>query len=414
MKEVVHFFALFAAVSLAQPSYGSSSSAGGQVDDLNEIRTQLGLQGKKLDEQQRQLDGLKSSTVDKKPTTLDIRGGAAPQTQASDSQPVGQAPEKQPTKKEYEEIEAIFRDQGVLTPKYTLVVEPSFQYSYSSSTRVVINGYTVLPTFVIGLIDVRSVNRDTYIPALSLRFGLTSRLEVNTYVPYVFRDDSSAITLQNQNTGTTQDAYFNADDDDIGDVQFGIRYQFNSSQGGGPVFIGGLLAKSDTGSDPFGLRTTDFGGQQLDTELATGTGFWAVQPSLSVILPSDPVVFFGSINYLYNFEKDKTIATRNNDGTFTAEDLEVEPGNTLGFNIGMGFAMNEQTSFSLGYEHYVIDKTKIDGETPQSAVTTTLGNLLLGASYKLRDNVSLNFALQVGVTEAAPDVQLTLRVPFSI
>jgi hypothetical protein len=36
---------------------------------------------------------------------------------------------------EYEEIEAIFRQQGVLTPRNTLIVEPSFQFAYSSSTR---------------------------------------------------------------------------------------------------------------------------------------------------------------------------------------------------------------------------------------------------------------------------------------
>ncbi len=437
MRMATHFFVLLTAISLAQRCYGDTTPAGKQAEELNKLRKQVVRQGKQLEEQQRQIDALKSQ-AGKNPASLDNRGGQdqpaqsqnqapapeparkekktpgkqAAQAQAqAPAQPVGRPPEKKPVKKEYEEIEAIFRQQGVLTPKNTLIIEPSFQYVYSSSTRVVINGYTILPAITIGLIDVRSVNRNTYIPALSLRYGITNRLELNAYAPYVFRDDSAAIPVEVSGSTIPEQRVFNADGNHIGDVQFGLRYQFNMPPGGGPIFIGGLLAKADTGKDPFHVATTDFAGQQVETELPTGTGFWALQPSLSVIVPSDPVVFFGSVNYLYNFSSNQPVGTTAEGTTVTAK---VEPGDTFGFNFGMGFAMNEKTSFSVGYEHYIIGKTKVAGQFPPAAQTTTLGSLLFGASYKLGTNVNLNFSLQAGITEAAPDVQLTLRVPFSI
>ena len=179
-----------------------------------------------------------------------------------------------------------------------------------------------------------------------------------------------------------------------------------------PIFIAGLTAKSNTGQDAFHVPidpTTGF-----ETELATGTGFWALQPSLSVIFPSAPVVFFGSVNYLYNFSSNKPVTSVGDNNTLITESKKIEPGDTFGFNFGMGFSMNERTSFSVGYEQYIIGKSKVNGDTPEGAQTTILGSLLFGASYKLTERFAVNFSLQAGLTEAAPDVQLTLRFPFSI
>jgi hypothetical protein len=437
MRNVAHFFVLLAAVSLAQPCYGGPSSAAKQAEEMNQLRKKVGQQDKQLKEQQKQIDELKSK-VEADPESLDIRGGQgepaqtgtqqpsaesarkkkkatgkqAGQTQAdAPAQPVGRAPEKKPTKKEFEEIDAIFRQQGVLTPKYTLIVEPSFQFAFSSSTRVVLSGYTIVPSVAVGIIDVRAVNRYTYIPALALRFGLTNRIEINAYAPYVFRSDSAAIP-ESVTVPVNQARVFDADGDGIGDVQFGLRYQINTGTGKCPIFIAGLTAKSNTGKDTFHVPIDVATG--FPTELATGTGFWALQPSVSAIFPSDPVVFFGSVNYLYNFSSNKPLTTVSNNNTLVTENAKIEPGDTIGFNFGMGFSMNEKTSFSVGYEQYVIGKTKVNGSLPEGAQTTILGSLLFGASYKLSDSTSLNLSLEAGITEAAPDVQLTLRLPFSI
>ena len=79
----------------------------------------------------------------------------------------------------------------MLTPKGKYVVEPSLQFGYSSSNRVTLVGYTVIPAILIGLVDVREIKRNTLTGALTARYGVTNRLEVEARVPYVYRTDAT-------------------------------------------------------------------------------------------------------------------------------------------------------------------------------------------------------------------------------
>ena len=65
------------------------------------------------------------------------------------AEPVGRPPERETRPPE---IAPIFDQPGVLTPPGRLVVEPAFQYGYSSNNRVELVGYTVIPAILIGLI----------------------------------------------------------------------------------------------------------------------------------------------------------------------------------------------------------------------------------------------------------------------
>ncbi len=100
---------------------------------------------------------------------------AQAQAQPSDTTPVGQAPESQSRPPE---IAPIFEQPGVLTAPGRYVLEPSLQYGYSSSNRIALVGYTVIPALLIGLVDVREVKRNTTSAALAARFGVTRRLEL--------------------------------------------------------------------------------------------------------------------------------------------------------------------------------------------------------------------------------------------
>ena len=53
------------------------------------------------------------------------------------------------------EVAPLGDQPGVLTQRGTYVLEPSVQYGYSSSNRVALVGYTVIPAILIGLVDVR-------------------------------------------------------------------------------------------------------------------------------------------------------------------------------------------------------------------------------------------------------------------
>src|SRR3546814_7826510 len=68
---------------------------------------------------------------------------AAPQPQQAPQQPVGQPPEQRPPRPE---VQAIPELGGVLTPKGTLVLEPSIQYSHSQVNRFTFLGGEILAT----------------------------------------------------------------------------------------------------------------------------------------------------------------------------------------------------------------------------------------------------------------------------
>ncbi|MEG2154108.1 MAG: acetate kinase [Burkholderiaceae bacterium] len=326
---------------------------------------------------------------------------------ASSVQPVGQAPEQGDRPPE---IAPIFPQQpGVMTPAGKYVLEPSLQYYYSSANRIALVGYTIIPALLIGVVDIRESKRSTLVANLTGRWGVTNRIELEARIPYVYRSDSSVGREILQ--GAASDTVFNASGSGIGDVDLTGRWQLNDGGIDKPFYIASLRFKSRTGHDPFEAATTKtiIGLRDgLQTELPTGSGFYTLQPALTMLYPSDPAVFFGTLSYAYNFKRNNV--TREVDGQ--TESLgTIAPGGVFGFNFGMGFSINEKSSFSLGYEHSVIGKIKQNGRNAPDAVTVQLGSLLLGYSYQLSEKRTLNLALGAGLTRDTPDVSLTLRIP---
>ena len=104
-------------------------------------------------------------------------------TAQAPTQPVGRAPEQSLRPPE---VAQIFDQPGVLTPEGTFILEPSLQFGYSSSNRVALVGYTIIPAILIGLIDVRQVKTSTGTAALTGRYGVNKRFELEARVPYVY------------------------------------------------------------------------------------------------------------------------------------------------------------------------------------------------------------------------------------
>jgi len=312
-----------------------------------------------------------------------------------------------------QQVAQIFEQPGVLTPKGQFVMETGLQYGYSSSNRVSIVGYTIIPALTIGLIDVREIKRNTFTGTITGRWGLTNRLELEAKLPYVYRsDDQLARPL---NLGAGRDELFSSTGKGIGDVEFTGRYQFNDGGTDKSFYIGTLRFKSRTGKDPFEVLTDTTAAPELITnrieaELPTGSGFYTLQPGITMLYPTDPAVFFGSLSYQYNFKRSGvTMNTTQGD----VELGDVEPGGVIGFNFGMGLALNDRSSFSIGYDHSSVSKTKINGVDAINSIRTQLGTLLLGYSQRLSSTTSLNLSVGVGVTRDTPDVTLGLRLPMS-
>jgi hypothetical protein len=315
------------------------------------------------------------------------------------------------------QVAPIFETPGVLTPRHKLVFEPSVQYGYSSSNRVALIGYTVIPALLIGLLDVREVKRNTTTAAATFRYGFDNRLELEAKIPYVYRSD--ATVSRELFTGTATERAFDTSGKAIGDVELGWRYQLNEGGVEKPYYIAGLRFKSRTGRDPFEVVTDcqtrcvgeNVTGTGLPLALPTGSGFYSMQPSLTWLMPSDPAIFFGSFSYTHNFARNNVYRNvLNGERELLGE---VKPGDVFGFNFGMGLALNEKASFSIGYDHNSVARTRQNGVVIPGSVRIQLGTLLLGYSYRLNDKRTLNVSVGAGLTRDTPDVTLMVRMPFS-
>jgi len=160
---------------------------------------------------------------------------------------------------------------GVLLPQGTAVVEPSVEFSLSQVNRVEVAGFTVLPAILIGSFEVSEAERKSVTSAVTVRYGLTDRLEIEGRVPFVYRDDRQ--TARPIGESSTAAETTTVDGAGLGDLEVAAHYQINEGGGGWPFLVGNLRVKSTTGTDPFEVSRNDNG---VETELPTGTGFWGI------------------------------------------------------------------------------------------------------------------------------------------
>ncbi|MEH6355517.1 MAG: transporter [Marinobacter sp.] len=308
-------------------------------------------------------------------------------------------------------IASITADRGIVTRPGRFTIEPSLSYSHSNSTLVAIEGYTVIPALLIGLINISEVQRDTFVGAVSLKYGFTSRLEAAVRVPYL--SISEDLRERDIFKGSAVDNLRESSGDGLGDIELSTRYQLNDGLEGWPYVIGVFRVRAPSGEGPYDVeQTTLFAddGTPIGVTLKerpTGSGFWSFEPGFSFIYPSDPAVLFGNLSYVWTMEEDEGPA---NGGT-------VDPGDIVRFGFGMGFAFNERTSFSLGYDHSVIGKTSFEqGNSLFDANFDRIqvGSLSFGLAHRLSNRTTLSISVNVGVTESAPNTEITLRLPLSL
>jgi outer membrane murein-binding lipoprotein Lpp len=418
----------------------SGSAFAAKSNDISQFKKLLAQQSKQLEAQQKILDSQNNqlnelqSRLDElsgnkpvlnEPGTIQQRQSAKPKTSESLAQT--RKPSSDPRQQQNASIQPRLREMpkstkppeiprvsadvgGVLTPKGRLVLEPAVSYAYSKATRVAIEGFSIIPALTIGIVNVRDVKRETETVALTGRYGLTDRIELEARVPYLRRED----TTQTRRflVPDANDRFFNADGMDIGDIEVAGHYQINDGKGGWPFLIGNLRFKTDTGVSPFDVPIDPR--FNIPTELPTGTGFLSFQPSLTAIFPSDPAVFFGNVSYLWNVEKDiggQRLFTEELGKAPTSKPVgKIDPGDAIGFSFGTSLAFNEKSSFSLAYSHNIYFKTKQNGLAIDGS-DFDVGQFIFGLNYAFAKKTSANLAVAIGATRDAPDVQMTLRVP---
>lgn len=299
-------------------------------------------------------------------------------------------------------VTAIPAAMNVLTPRGRLILDPSLEYVRTSNNRLVFRGVEIVPGIQLGVIEASDVARDTAVATMAARYGLTDRLEVEARVPYVYRHDR--LSLLARSTPEFEGSEQELREDSLGDIEAAARYQLTSGRGGWPVFVANARVKSPTGISPYSVRFDEMGVAQ---GLATGSGFWSVEAGVTAIYPTEPAIIFGGLTYLHNFARDidKDIGG--------ARVGRVDPGDSIGAQVGFGLSLNPRFSISLGYSHNYIFRTKSEiAGVEQESRPLQIGSMLMGWSFRLSDRITLNNSFEFGVTSEAPDMRVVFRAPY--
>ena len=426
--------ALMAGGLLAAPlAIASPAHAAAAEDKITQIEAQLAAQDLRIADQERRLSDQQALIETQGAEIQALRGqrdqilaeiragqrtapapaatGAPPPIQLAAQQtppgaenlpgrPVGEAPP--PPDRRLEDVAALPEGLGVLTPRGTLILEPAFEFTRSSANRLVFRGVEIVPGVQLGVIDANDADRDSLVGSFTARYGVTSRLEIEARAPYVYRHDR-VTTLAQRDSSVTRTTRLEGQD--IGDVEFGARYQINRGFPGDAIFVANLRVKPPTGKSPYDVNYDQFG---VATGLATGSGFWGAEVGATMLYPTDPAVIFASLNYLYNIPRNinKVIGT--------VRVGEVDPGDSIGANVGFGLALNPRFSISLGYSHNFIFGTRSElGGTRQKSNSLQVGSAQMGLSFRLTPRATLNGNFEFGVTSDAPDMRLVIRLPYT-
>ncbi len=306
------------------------------------------------------------------------------------------------------QIEALANQGGILSPAGMLTYESALEYTNTTNNLFSFNGVELAQVVLVGVLNNSTVRHQVAQYSGRFRLGLTDRLEVDVHAPYVYRND--ALTQTNPATNvTTQSTEEGAG---LGDIDMGVSYQMNNGQQGWPFLIGNLRYKANNADGPYDIP---YNASNITSRLPTGTGFQTAEASVTAIKVSDPAVLFANLGYVYDVPRD----INRNFGTTRI--TSVDPGNAINALFGIGFAINQDTSFSLGYKHSYVFSTNqnsIDLSNGQSSNfrsgTLEVGTLELGLNYAFTPQTSLNVNIEAGVTNDAPDVHLLFRVPIQL
>ncbi len=379
-----------------------------QQAELQRAEAEIADQARRIQAERAEIAGLKAERPEDL-AQVTARGPDTPPDQPysiAQNMPVQPTPGSEPTVGEApmpKTINAAVLPQGIniLTAPGHLVAEASINYVQTNNNLLVFRGIEIVPGVEIGSIDANTTNHTESVAMETLRYGLFPRFEVEALIPYVYGTDRVTEAVQ-RDQQVTQTSLLRGSG--LGDVEFTGRYQITDGRNGWPILVGNLRIKPPTGTGPFDLKYDQFGAAET---LPTGSGFWGIEPSVSMLYTSDPAVIFASLGYLYN------VSTNINKTIGGAVVGRVDPGGAIDASFGFAFSLNPRFSFSLGYrESYLRDTYEQINDTRQRSYALQVGSLLFGTSFRLTDRLTVSGNFEFGVTSDAPNVTATFRIPI--
>ena len=326
-------------------------------------------------------------------TVAEVTTGA----QQSPGQQTRTAPSNEYDKEELVAREALDRALisrgGLLLPPGTVEFDNGISYFNSSADQLSVNGFTVAPILVIGDIVSQRAQRDIVLSSVTTRLGLPDDFQLDLRVPYGYQSERTVTADNNK----TSQRYLG-----LGDVEVGLTKQLSRGRGLGPDVLAGFRWKSTTGPDPY---------QPTSTEVALGTGFQSLQGSVTLVKPSDPLVYFGNFSYTANLSATKQIQTSDPSSSTGLTKGFVDPGDTIGFQVGAALSVNPEASLNFALDQRFTRSTSLDGKSlPGTYLSEAV--FQVGTTYVYAPGRSIDLGLGIGLSRGAPDFQFSANFPL--
>lgn len=221
--------------------------------------------------------------------------------------------------------------------------------------------------------------------SLDLTYGVWDNLTFAASLPLITKFDSQSSLSA---TG-------------LGDISLGARWQPIPLKRGLPTTTLFASLSTATGDSPYEINR--------QKNLSTGKGYYSLSGGASISKVADPVVLFASGSYALS-----TKVSDLNQVQGSRILTSVQPGDSLGFSMGVAYALNYDVSITGSFQHSYgfastygfSNGTQVEtADQVSSSVSLSLG---LRTNPKRIVNVSMGF----GLTEDTSDVTLGFSLPI--
>jgi Putative MetA-pathway of phenol degradation len=288
-----------------------------------------------------------------------VQGRGAAANPAQVQQPaIGQRPE------DVGDIRKIFlRQSTVLLRPGQLETEAAFSYQHTQVVSTLLNARF----------------RQFEIP-LAIRVGLFDRGEGFLTVPaaYLRRDLGFAGSGASNNEAG------------LGDVSAGLNYELARETARRPDIIASISAGEPTGSKP------------NEQGLSLGAGNWSASGGVQFIKTADPVALFWGVSYTHGFSARYFLGDAEHD---------VDPGETVAYNFGFGFAVNGDISLSTQVRANYQSDTKADGQKI-FASSREPASFRSALTYRYSKAIYIEPSVTIGLDRDTPDFALGLSLTY--
>jgi hypothetical protein len=287
-------------------------------------------------------------------------------------------------------------------------------YSHFDDAQLNLSGFLALDSIFLGRISLDEITADVITSEFVARYGLTDRLQIDVSVPYLYRHSN----FQSGGAGGSASGIAEASvsDSGLGDISVGASYRMLRETVRRPDVVLNARVKAPTGDHPFGVELIEVAGTtgnlEVPERLSTGSGVWGAAAGISVLKTLDPMVVFGSLTYFYNFGErfiDLDEAAGDQPG-------RAKIGDAIQYGAGVAFALNERSSLSLSFTQRFVERTWIQRDERAREIIVgsqaNVGIFNVGATFSLSEKIALLTTLGVGMTSDAPDMVLSVRIPF--